>query len=153
MIKVLFVCYGNICRSPMAEYIFKDIVKKEGLEQQFYIDSAATSNEEIGNPAHYGTRNKLREMNIECENHRAKRIIKQDYNKFDYIIGMEERNVEDIKRIVGKDSKNKVCKLLDFSDNPRNIADPWYTGDFDTTYHDVVEGLQEFLKQIKGHMK
>ncbi len=133
----------------MAEYVCKDKIKKEGLEGQFYIDSAATSSEEIGNPVHYGTTNILEEMNIPCGNHRAKKITKQDYDKFDYIIGMEERNVEDIKRIVGKDSKNKVYKLLDFSANPRNIADPWYTGDFNTTYHDVVEGLQAFLKYIK----
>ena len=104
MIKVLFVCYGNICRSPMAEYVCKDMAKKHGLEQQFYIDSAATSKEEIGNPVHYGTKNKLEEMKIPCGNHRAKRITKQDYDKFDYIIGMEERNVEDIKRIVVNDN-------------------------------------------------
>lgn len=132
----------------MAEYVCKDMVKKEGLEQQFYIDSAATSQEEIGNPVHDGTRNKLEEMKIPCGNHRAKRITKQDYDKFDYIIGMEERNVEDIKRIIGNDTENKICKLLDFSNYPRNIADPWYTGDFDTTYHDIVEGLQAFLKYI-----
>lgn len=148
MIKVLFICYGNICRSPMAEYVFKDMVKREGLEQQFYIDSAATSQEEIGNTVHYGTKNKLREKNIECGNHRARRITKQDYDKFDYIISMEERNIEDIKKIVGNDTENKICKLLDFSNNPRNIADPWYTGNFDATYNDIVEGLNAFLKYI-----
>ena len=144
MIKVLFVCHGNICRSPMAEYVFKAMVKQKGLENEFYIDSSATSNEEIGNPVHYGTRNKLKQMNIECGNHTARRITKQDYEKFDYIIGMEERNIINIKRIVGKDEKNKVYRLLDFTKNPRDIADPWYTGDFDKTYDDIVEGLNAF---------
>lgn len=152
MIKVLFVCLGNICRSPIAKYIFKDMVKKED-ELEFYIDSAATSNEEIGNPVHNGTRKILNKMNIQCDEHVARRITKQDYDKFDYIIGMEERNVEDIKKIVGKDTKNKIYKLLDFSKNPRNIADPWYTGDFDTTYSDIVEGLNAFLNYIKENKK
>ena len=150
MIKVLFVCHGNICRSTMAEFVFKDMVKKENLEDKFLILSAATSDEEIGNHIHSGTRRKLKEVGVIFdESKTAVRIKKSDYDKFDYIIGMEQRNVEDIKRIVGKDSKNKVYQLLDFSAHPRNIADPWYTGDFDTTYHDVVEGLQAFLKYIK----
>lgn len=149
MIKVLFVCLGNICRSPMAEYIFKNMVKKEELEGKFYIDSAATSNEEIGNPIHYETRNKLNEMNIECGNHVARRMAKQDYDKFDYIIGMEEQNIINIKRIVGEDKENKVFRLLDFSKNPRDIADPWYTGNFNKTYDDIVEGLEGFIKHLK----
>ena len=149
MIKVLFVCLGNICRSPMAEYIFKDMVKKQGLEGKFYIDSAATSTEEIGNPVHYGTRNKLEQMNIECGNHTARRITKQDYEIFDYIIAMEEQNMVNIKRIVGDDKEQKIYKLLDFSDNPRDIADPWYTGNFDKTYEDIKEGLEGFMKYLK----
>lgn len=152
MIKVLFVCLGNICRSPMAEYMFKDMLKKENL-QEFYIDSAATSSEEIGNPIHYGTRNKLKEMNIEYGNHMARKITKQDYSEFDYIIGMEERNVKDIKRIIGNDKENKIYRLLDFSNNPRDIADPWYTGNFDITYNDIKEGLDAFLKYLKQSMK
>ena len=144
MIKVLFVCLGNICRSPMAEYIFKDMVKQKGLEKEFYIDSAATSSEEIGNPVHYGTRNKLKEMNIECGNHTARKMTKQDYKDFDYIIGMEEQNIKNIKKIVGNDEENKIYKLLDFTKNPRDIADPWYTGNFDKTYDDIVEGLEAF---------
>lgn len=131
----------------MAEYVFKDIVKKKNIED-IYIDSAATSSEEIGNSMHYGTRNKLKEMNIEYGNHIVKKLTKQDYDKFDYIIGMEEQNIRDIKRIVGEDIKNKVYKLLDFSNNPRDIVDPWYTGDFDTTYNDIVEGLNGFLKHL-----
>lgn len=149
MIKVLFVCLGNICRSPMAEYVFKDMVKKEGIEDKFYIDSAATSTEEIGNSVHYGTKNKLNEMGIECGNHIARRITKQDYEKFDYIIGMEEQNVKNIKRIVGEDTKHKIYRLLDFSKNPRDIADPWYTGNFDKTYEDVVKGLEGFMRYLQ----
>ncbi len=148
MIKVLFVCLGNICRSPMAEYVFKDMLKKSGEEGNFYVDSAATSTEEIGNSVHYGTRNKLKQMNIECGNHKARRITKQDYEKFDYIIAMEERNIIDIERIVGKDIKGKIYKLLDFSDYPRDIADPWYTGNFDKTYDDIVQGLNGFMKYL-----
>ncbi len=149
MIKVLFVCLGNICRSPMAEYVLKDMVKKEGIEEKFYIDSAATIAEEIGNPVHNGTRKKLNEEGIECGNHKARRITKQDYEEFDYIIGMEERNIENIKKIVGNDTEHKIYRLLDFSNKPRNIADPWFTGDFDTTYHDITEGLKAFLQYIK----
>ena len=148
MIKVLFVCLGNICRSPMAEYVFKDMLKKSGEEGNFYVDSAATSTEEIGNSVHYGTRNKLKQMNIECGNHKARRITKQDYEKFDYIIAMEERNIIDIEKIVGKDIKGKIYKLLDFSDYPRDIADPWYTGNFDKTYDDIVQGLNGFMKYL-----
>lgn len=147
MVKVLFVCLGNICRSPMAEYVFKHMVKKNKVED-IYIDSAATSSEEIGNSMHYGTRNKLKEMNIEYGNHIVKKLTKQDYDKFDYIIGMEEQNIKDIKKIVGQDTKNKIYRLLDFSKRPRDIVDPWYTGDFDTTYNDVVEGLEGFLKHL-----
>ena len=152
MIKVLFVCLGNICRSPMAEYVFKDMIKKEGIEE-IYIDSAATSSEEIGNSIHYGTRNKLKEMNIDYGNHLARQITKQDYEKFDYIIGMEDRNIKDIKRIVGEDTENKIYRLLDFSKNPRDIADPWYTGNFDKTYDDIVEGLEAFLYYLKNEKK
>ena len=150
MIKVLFVCLGNICRSPMAEYIFKDMVQKRDIKDKFYIDSAATSVEEIGNPVHYGTRNKLQKMNIRCGNHVARRITKQDYRKFDYIIAMEERNIVNIKRIVGEDKENKIYKLLDFSNNPRDIEDPWYTENFDKTYDDIVEGLEGFMKYLNN---
>ena len=108
MIKVLFVCLGNICRSPMAEYVFKDMVKKKGLESQFYISSAATSYEEIGNDMHHGTKDKLDEKGIPYTKHKARRIEKQDYEKYDYIIGMEESNLRNIQRIVGNDKENKI---------------------------------------------
>ena len=149
MIKVLFVCLGNICRSPMAEYVFKDMVKKKGLEKQFSIASAATSYEEIGNDMHYGTKDKLEEKGIPYAKHKARRIEKQDYEKYDYIIGMEESNIRNIQRIVGNDKDNKIYKLLDFSKNPRDIADPWYTGNFTVTYQDIVEGCTGFLDYLK----
>lgn len=149
MIKVLFVCLGNICRSPMAEYLLKDMIKKERIEDKFYIDSAATSIEEIGNPVHQGTQNKLKQMNIKCGDHTARKITKQDYEKFDYIIGMEESNITNIKKIIGEDKENKIFKLLDFSNNPRDIADPWYTGNFDKTYEDIFEGLEGFMGYLK----
>ena len=146
MIKVLFVCLGNICRSPMAEYVFKDMVKKKGLEKQFSIASSATSYEEVGNDMHYGTKDKLDEKGIPYTKHKARRIEKQDYEKYDYIIGMEESNIRNILRIVGNDKDNKIYKLLDFSKNPRDIADPWYTGNFDVTYDDVKEGCEALLQ-------
>ncbi len=149
MTKVLFVCLGNICRSPMAEYILKDMVKKKGIENRFYISSAATSYEEIGNDMHYGAKDKLDEMGIPYTKHKARRIEKQDYEKYDYIIGMEERNIQNIIRIVGNDKENKVYRLLDFSKNPRDIADPWYTGNFTVTYNDIVEGCTGFLDYLK----
>ena len=148
MIKVMFVCLGNICRSPMAEFVFKDYVKKQGMENDFYIESSATSNEEYGNPVHRGTVKKLEEKNIPMTFHIARKITKEDYDKFDYILGMEERNINNILRIVGDDTENKVLRLLDFSNNPRDIADPWYTGNFDITYEDIVEGCEAFFEYL-----
>lgn len=146
MIKVLFVCHGNICRSPMAEFVMKDLVKKQGLQDEFYIASAATSREEIGNPVHYGTKNKLQTYGISVDGKYAIQLTKKDYETYDYIIGMEQRNIINIFRIIGEDRKANVCRLLDYSDRPRDIADPWYTGDFDRTYEDVLEGCQAFLE-------
>ncbi|MDO4285317.1 MAG: low molecular weight protein-tyrosine-phosphatase [Eubacteriales bacterium] len=150
MIRVLFICYGNICRSTMAEYVMKDLVRKTGREQEFYIDSAATSTEEIGNGVHYGTRQKLREVGIPCGDHRARQMTRGDYEKFDYLIGMDAANIRNMTRIAGGDPERKICRLLDFTESPRDIADPWYTGNFDETYEDVCEGLDAFLKTLGG---
>ena len=148
MIKVMFVCHGNICRSPMAEFVLKDIVEKRGLKNQFIITSSATSTEEIGNPVHHGTRNKLKEYGISTAGKTAVQLRKKDYDSYDYILGMEERNVVNMLRILGHDNENKVKRLLDYSDHPRDIADPWYTGDFNKTYEDVVEGCEALLHVI-----
>lgn len=147
MYKILFVCLGNICRSPMAEYLLKDIVLKKGISDDFLIESAGTSNEEYGNPVHYGTKKILNNLGISCENKRARKMTIDDYNNFDYIICMESNNIKGINRIVN-DTNNKVFRLLDFSDNPRDIADPWYTGNFDETYSDIIEGINSFLKYL-----
>ena len=153
MIKVLFVCLGNICRSPMAEFIMKSIISERGLSDRFYIASAATSTEEIwngvGNPVYPPAKRELAKHGISCEGKRAVQITKADYGKYDYILGMEERNIRNILRIVGKDPEHKIKLLLDYSDHPRDIADPWYTGNFESTYRDVVEGCEGFLLYLE----
>ena len=148
MIKVMFVCLGNICRSPMAEFVLKDMVSKKGLSNEFYIKSSATSYEEIGNDIYCGARDKLIQKNIPFTKRKATRLTPGDYNKYDFIIGMEEANIRNIKRIVGEDKENKIYKLLDFSNNPRDIADPWYTGNFEVTYNDIVDGCHSFLESL-----
>ena len=148
MKKILFVCLGNICRSPMAEFIFKDLVKKQGLEKKYTASSAGTSNEEVGNDMHYGAKDKLDEKGVLYSKHKARQLRREDYNKYDYIIGMESYNIRNILRIVGEDKENKVHRLLDFTNNPRDIADPWYTGNFEATYNDIVEGCKGFLEYL-----
>lgn len=145
MIKILFVCHGNICRSPMAEFILKDMVRKRGFADRFYIASAATSTEEIGNPVHYGTKNKLAQYGISTAGKCAVQVTKEDYGKYDYLIGMDQWNMRNMKRMTGADPGHKLYLLLDFSEHPRDIADPWYTGNFDRTYDDIVEGCEAFL--------
>ncbi|MBQ2897588.1 MAG: low molecular weight phosphotyrosine protein phosphatase [Clostridia bacterium] len=149
MTKVMFVCHGNICRSPMAEFLFKDLVKKEGLENKFYITSSATSLEEIGNSIHYGTKEILNRYKIKFDDHRAIQLTKSDYDKYNYIIAMDSNNMRNIFRIIGTDPENKVYKLLDFSDGG-DVKDPWYTGNFDETYEDITKGLKAFLKKINN---
>lgn len=148
MIKVLFVCHGNICRSPMAEFVLKDMVKKKGLADNFYIASAATSSEEIGNSVHYGTKNKLAAYGISTAGKTAIRMKKQDYKAYDYLIGMDDWNIRNMQRIAGGDPDHKIYKLLEFANSSRDIADPWYTGNFDVTYDDIVEGCEAFLDMI-----
>lgn len=148
MLRVLFVCHGNICRSTMCESVFTDMVKKLNREYEFEIDSAATSREEIGNPPHYGTVNKLRSLGIPVVPHRARQMTKADYEYYDYLIGMDSYNIRNMERIVGGDPDGKMYMLLEFANSGRSIADPWYTGNFDETYEDVVEGLKAFLKNI-----
>lgn len=148
MLKVLFVCHGNICRSPMAEFVFQDMVKKLGREGEFIIDSAATSTEEIGSDIHRGTKAVLTKMNIPFNKRQARQITKADYEKYDYIICMDEANVRNLRRIIGDDRDKKVYKLLSFADDSRDVADPWYTGDFDKTYNDIAIGLNAFLNKL-----
>ncbi len=152
-IKVLMVCHGNICRSPMAEFVMKDLVNKAGVADKFYIDSAATSTEEIGNGIHYGTQRKLREMQIPCSGHRAVQMTKADYGAYDYLIGMDEANIRNMIRIAGGDKDKKIYSLLSFAGKSRAIADPWYTGDFDTTYEDVREGCKAFFQFLQDEGK
>ena len=149
MIKVLFICHGNICRSTMAQFVFQDMVNKQGLTNEFHIDSRATSTEEIGNPPHRGTVKKLKEVGIPILPHRATQITWSDYNNFDYIIGMDEWNMRNLYRILKGDPERKVYKLLTFAGSDRDIADPWYTGNFDRTYDDVVEGCKCLLTHLR----
>ena len=148
-IKVLMVCHGNICRSTMAESVFTNIVKTRHIDHLFEIDSAATSREEIGNPPHYGTVNKLRQVGIPVVPHRAVQMTKADYEYYNYLIGMDTANIRNMNRIADGDPEGKIYKLLAFAGSGRDVADPWYTGDFDATYRDVVEGLEAFLTFLK----
>ncbi len=147
-IKVLFICHGNICRSTMAESVFTHMVKTRHIDHLFEINSAATSREEIGNGPHYGTVNKLRQVGIPVVPHRAVQMTAQDYDYYDYHIGMDTANIRNMNRIAGGDPDGKIYKLLSFAGLGRDVADPWYTGDFDSTYRDVTEGLEGFLKHL-----
>ncbi len=148
MTKILFVCHGNICRSPMAEFVMKNMVKEQGVEGDFHIESCATSTEEIGNPVYPPARKKLAEEGISCAGKTARQMTKEDYEKFDYIVAMDHFNLRNMKGFVGDDPKGKVSLLLDFTNRPGDVADPWYTGDFDATYRDVTEGCRGLLERI-----
>ena len=149
MIKVLFICHGNICRSPMGEFVMKDLVKKAGLETHFHIESAATSTEEIGNSVYPPARRKLAEHGISCAGKTARQLRRDDYAHWDYLVGMDEANRRNITRMCGGDPEGKISLLLDHTPNPREVADPWYTGNFERTWLDVSEGCAALLAEIR----
>lgn len=148
MTRILFVCHGNICRSPMAEFVMKDLVQKAGLADQFYIESAATSTEEIGNEVYPPAKRKLAEHGIGCKGKKARQMRDNDYSKFDLLIGMDEWNIRNMTRICGGDPEGKIHKLLDYTKRKGDVADPWYTGNFEATWQDVTEGCQCLLNAI-----
>lgn len=148
MNRILFVCHGNICRSPMAEFVMKNIVEERGLKDQFYIESAATSTEELGNEVYPPAKRKLAEHGISCKGKRARQMRQSDYERFDLLIGMDEWNIRNMTRICGSDPEGKIHKLLDFTKRKGDVADPWYTGDFDATWRDVTEGCECLLETI-----
>ena len=149
MVKILFVCHGNICRSPMAEFVMKDLVKKAGLEDQFEIASAATSTEEIGNPVYPPARQKLAEHGISSAGHAARQLRREDYGRYDLLVGMDRANLRNMQRICGGDPEGKISLLMDHTDRKGEVADPWYTGDFEATWQDVLEGCQALLGQLR----
>ncbi len=154
MIRILFVCHGNICRSPMAEFVMKDMVKKRGLESLFEIASAAASREETGNPVYPPARRKLAEHGIGCSGHHARQMTKGDYEYYDLIVCMDRANVRSVQRIAGGDPDNRIRLLLDYAGRPgQEVADPWYTGDFDETWDDVTEGCEGMIKELAAALR
>ena len=150
MTKILFVCHGDICRSPMAEFVLKDMVKKVGREREFRIESAATSTEEIGNPVYPLARRKLAEHGIRCDGKTARQLREEDYWRFDWLIGMDRANIRNMQRICRGDPEGKIRLLMDGTDRPGDVADPWYTGDFEATWRDVEEGCRALLRALSG---
>ena len=148
IIKILFVCHGNICRSPMAEFVMKEMVKNAGLQERIYVESAATSTEELGNPVYPPARRILAQHGIDCKNKTARQITRADYDNFDYIVAMDEYNIRNMRRFFGNDPENKVSLLLSWANENREVADPWYTGDFEATWCDVNLGCKALLEQI-----
>ena len=146
--KILFVCHGNICRSPMAEFVMKWLVKEAGREGEFEIASAATSTEEIGNPVYPPARRKLAEHGISSAGKYARQITRRDYQYYDLIVGMDQWNLRNMRRMLGGDPDDKICLLMDYTDRPGDVADPWYTGDFEATWRDVLEGCEGMLETI-----
>ena len=149
MIRILFVCHGNICRSPMAEFVMKDLVRKAGLEDEYYIESAATSTEEIGNEVYPPAKRKLAEHGISCKGETARQLTRRDYDHFDLLIGMDTWNIRNMTRMCGGDPEGKIRQLMDYTQRPGDVADPWYTGDFEATWRDVLEGCQGLLSQLR----
>lgn len=153
-IKILFICHGNICRSPMAEFIFKDLIKKKGIADKFCVASCATSTEEIwggvGNPVYPPARDELRKHGISCEGKRAVQLKKSDYGEYDYLIAMDSNNIRNMNRMLGGDPEGKVSKLMDYTDRPGDVADPWYSDRFDVAYRDIYDGCVGLLKHLIG---
>ena len=149
MVKILFVCHGNICRSPMAEFVMKDLVRRKGEENEFFIASAATSREELGNGVYPPVKRILAAMGIDCSGKRARQVTKADYTEFDYIVCMDRNNMRNIKYIIPSDPENKIFMLLSLTETPRDVADPWYTGDFEVTKRDVIIGCERLYEHIK----
>ena len=148
MIKIMFVCHGNICRSPMAEFVFFDMIKQHGLSDRITAVSSATSTEEIGNDIHYGTRRILDKYGISYHRREATQLSRSDYGKYDLFVGMDQANIRNMLRIFGADPDGKVVRLLDLTDRPGDVADPWYTGNFEVTYRDVCYGCRALLEKI-----
>lgn len=146
--KILFVCHGNICRSPMAEFVMKKLVSDAGLTEQFEIASVATSTEEIGNPVYPPAKSKLAEHNIGCEGKTARQMTLADYHYYDHIIAMDRNNLRNLKRMFGEDTEHKISLLMDYTHRPSDVADPWYTGDFEATWVDVTEGCKGLLDYL-----
>lgn len=149
MIKILFVCHGNICRSPMAEFVMKDLLEKEGLAGEVWVESAATSREELGNPVYPPARQMLAAHGISCQGKTARQLQREDYQEFDLLVGMDRQNLRNMERICGGDPEGKLSLLLDFTDRPGDVADPWYTGDFSATWRDVAEGCRGILETLE----
>ena len=143
--RILFVCHGNICRSTMAEFVMKDLVSRRGMADAFVIGSAATHDEEIGSPVHHGTRAVLEAQGIDCSGKTARRLRRADADEWDLFVGMDEENMRDMRRQLGRAAEGRCFKLLEFADSARDVADPWYTGDFDVTYDDVLAGCGGLL--------
>ena len=153
MIKILFICHGNICRSPMAEFVMKDLVQKAGCADEWEIASAAVSREEIGNPVHPGTRERLRREGISTEGKWAVQMTREDYERYDWLIGMDTSNLRWMQRITGGDPHHKMSRLLEWTGENRDVADPWYTGDFEQTYRDIDRGCRALLEKAEGMEK
>ena len=148
MIKILFVCHGNICRSPMAEFVMRDMVKKAGLDDRFQIASAATSTEELGNPVYPPSRKKMAEHGIDCSGKTARQVRREEYAQWDLIVGMDNNNYRNMMRIFGGDPEGKIKLLMDYTDRPGEVADPWYTGDFEQAWQDIEDGCAGLLKTL-----
>lgn len=149
MTRILFVCHGNICRSPMAEFVMKDLVEKAGAANVFEIASAATSTEEIGNPVYPPARRKLAEHGIGCAGKTARQLCAEDYDAYDYLVGMDGANLRNMRRICGGDPDRKISLLMDYTVRPGDVADPWYTGEFEVTWRDVLEGCKGLFAEIE----